>query len=190
MPVDDGEAAACAERVAHRGGEAPLVGDAMKGIRHEYEIDRRGDERGDIIGVAGGEVAIRDAALAQTVAGHSQQVLVDVDRDHPPHDLGDLQREPAVTGAKVDDLHPRLDAHGADHAGRVGPQGLPPSGVRHLGPLEEARNPAAHRPTTPACAGDPIFAAARAPCNRRGVGGKRNGAGVRERRGFSSNRLR
>ena len=39
-PVDDGELTSRLERRAHRSGESRPIGDAMKGIRHEYEISR------------------------------------------------------------------------------------------------------------------------------------------------------
>ncbi len=77
---------------------------------------------------------------------HFQQVTVYVDRGDVTRDLPDLQREPAVARAQINDLHARLDPHCGEYTSRVRPQRLPPSGSWHLGALEKSGKIIGHRP--------------------------------------------
>jgi len=107
-------------------------------IRHENEVGGSRRKPCELVGVTLCELAIGNAAFAETMARHLQQTRVDVDGDDVAGDLGDLQREPAVARAKIDHVHSGLDAHCGKHAGGIWPQRLPPSGGRHLGALEES----------------------------------------------------
>jgi hypothetical protein len=81
------------------------VRDAVERICKEDEIGRPSRQLRQVIGVARGKLAVASAALGETMPRDFQQRRIDVDCRHARRNLCDLQREPAVARAEVDDVH-------------------------------------------------------------------------------------
>ena len=120
MPVDNREKTSRFESCAHREGQSPLIGNAVKSIRHKYEVSLSRNQFAKMVSIASRIVAIRHAAFGQTVTRHFQQVGVYVDCHDVTCDLGDLQREPPVAGDRST-TSARSESDGGKYAGRVGP---------------------------------------------------------------------
>jgi len=120
MPVDNREKTSWSEGCAHREGQSPLIGNAVKSIRHKYEVSLSRNQFAKMVSIASRIVAIRHAAFGQTVTRHFQQVGVYVDCHDVTRDLGDLQREPPVAGDRST-TSARSESDGGKYAGRVGP---------------------------------------------------------------------
>jgi hypothetical protein len=73
-----------------------------------------------------------------------QQAAVNVDGDDATRDFCDLQREPAIPRAQIDDVHARSDPNLGEHASRIRPQRFPPTCSRHFRAFEKSRKTAAH----------------------------------------------
>jgi hypothetical protein len=99
MPVDDGKESARHENLRNRSGEARPLGNAVEHIRQENEINRLGDNFGEIVGVGGYELAIYKAGLRQTATRQHQKPGVDVDRHDMAGEPRHRQREPSVARA-------------------------------------------------------------------------------------------
>jgi hypothetical protein len=119
----------------------------VKRIRHEHEVGGGGRKLRNLVGVARDIVAVAHTAFRQAKARDVEQPAVDIDRRDMRRDPGDLQGEPAVARAKIDDAHAGCDADRGEHARRIGPQGLPPAGGRHFGSFEESRRESLHGAT-------------------------------------------
>jgi len=141
LPVvqPDGKSTARHQRRGNGARQSRLVRDAVKRIGQEHEIHRTRYQVCQIIGIAFDEFAVGDRALRKPQASHIKQLTVDIDPNDAAGRLGDLQSEPAIAAAQVDDAHPRPYADRIHHFRRIRPQRLPPAGGRHFGPLEKAR---------------------------------------------------
>jgi hypothetical protein len=111
----------------------------MKGMRHKDQINRLGPQARDIVSIGSNKAAVHHACFLQAHPRNVQQCRIDVDRRDVARDLCDLQSEPAIARAQIDRLHARLQANAREHAGRIGPQCLPPAGGRHFRPFKESR---------------------------------------------------
>jgi hypothetical protein len=138
VPIDHGKAPARQQDRVHGASQSCLVGNAVKRIGQENEIDRVRHQPGQIAGVPRDELAIGDAAFGQAAAGRIQHTAVDVDGDDAAGPPGDRQGEPAVAGAEVDHAAAGRDADGREHPCRIRPQGLPPAAGRHFGAFEKS----------------------------------------------------
>jgi hypothetical protein len=69
---------------------------------------------------------------------------LDVDCDNVVRTFGDLQGEPAIARAKVNDLHIGRDPHSGHDLVRSWPQSLPPTRCRHFGGVKEAWGMSGH----------------------------------------------
>ena len=67
MPVDDREETARLKDCAHRKHQSRSIRNAVKSIRHEYEVSISRNQLGKVVSIAGQIVTIRDATLGQTV---------------------------------------------------------------------------------------------------------------------------
>ena len=111
----------------------------MKGVRHENEIYWSQDQLVERVRVASKKVAIAHAHFGQTLTSQFQQVRVNVDRRYVGSDFRDLQGKLAVARTQVYDLYAGSDTRSGEYAGRIRPQGFPPTGGRHFGAQEKAR---------------------------------------------------
>jgi hypothetical protein len=143
VPIYNGKSTAGHECCANGARQSRLVRDAVKSVGQENKIDRMRYQACQFIGIAFDKFAVRERVLRKTEAGLVEQLPVDVDRDDALRQLRNLQRKSAVAAAHVDDIHPGTYVDCGQHLRRIGPQRLPPAGVRHFGTLKKAGNPLA-----------------------------------------------
>ena len=115
MPIDNRKAAAGFERVPGCPRQAGFVGHAVEGACHEHEVSRVSDQFSHVIRIAGDEGAIGHFILGQTRSRGLKKFGVDVDGDDAACQLGDLQCELAIAGAKVANLHAGRESNCNEH---------------------------------------------------------------------------
>lgn len=121
MPIHDGKTSARPQSIVYGARQARAIRNAMKGVRHEYEIDLTLRQRDEPVGVPQPKLAIGDAAFLEPRPRHLEERRIDIDGNHLPCDLSNLQREPAIARAEIDYVHSTLDADGSKHTGGIGP---------------------------------------------------------------------
>src|SRR4029077_9158182 len=87
---------------------------------------------------------IRNVILRQTMPRGFKEFGLDVDCHNVVRTFGDLQGEPAIARAKVNDLHIGRDPHSGHDLVRSWPQSLPPTRCRHFGGVKEAWGMSGH----------------------------------------------
>src|SRR5882724_2621490 len=132
MPVHHRKQSRWQKRIVNRTRQPRSIRYAVEGVCQEHKIDRPRPQPGEFVRVPRYEIAIRDTAFDETVPRYVQQIGVDIDGHDMPGELGNLQREPAVARTQIHHRHVRLYPDSGKDYGRIGPQRLPPAGIRHF----------------------------------------------------------
>jgi|GEM_PF-4836153 len=121
MPVNNCKMTVRLQRLSHGAGQTGLIGNAMKGICHEYEISRTRRKIAEFIGVTRYEITIANSILTEPMSCRLQHIAVDVYRDDVASYLGHRQGEPSVARAEIDRVSARDKSGCIQHGGRIGP---------------------------------------------------------------------
>src|SRR5262245_6751894 len=132
MPVDDRKTPTRLQCPPHSSRQTRPIGDTMKGIRHEYEVNGPSCKSIDVIGITLQEVAIHCPSRRQPMSRKLQKVAVDVDRVNVACNLRHRQGEPAISATQVDSFSVAPESDCLNHSSRVGPQRIPPSSGGHF----------------------------------------------------------
>ena len=138
VPVYDRDVTSRPKPRDHGACKACLVRYAMEGVRHQHEIDWLSHDVRNIVGSRPEKLTVRGTDACHSLSCLLEHPLIDVDRENPPRERRKRRGEPAVAAAKIDGIHPGLDAERKDDTPGIGPERPPPIGVRHRGCGEDS----------------------------------------------------
>src|SRR6516165_6048671 len=138
MPIDNRKASIRLERIANCARQAWFVGHTMESVCHKHEVSWVLDQFLHVVCVARDEAAISNSILDKPHSSHFEKLGVDVDCDDTASKFGNFQSEPAVAGAKIDNLHVGRDSDCNEHIAWHRPQSFPPARGRLFSPFKEA----------------------------------------------------
>ena len=99
VPIHNGKAPGGLKSGSNRPRKARAIRHAMKHVRHEYKVSRLAYQFCYIVSIADHKIAVGHALLGKAPSRDFEQGAVNIDRGDVSRELGDLQREPAITRA-------------------------------------------------------------------------------------------